>query len=181
MHISRKTEIILDIDNTIVDTAYFIHALLKEYGYECIPPVHWYDYDEPINCAGGAAMDIIEEAVYVTNRKGKPFEGTKETIDILRRDYIITFVSFRKRQHWDDTKRWLEKNDIYYDHLHLTEYGSKKAYITENTLCIVDDAPSVIKELKDIVIIRDRAWNRKIKGAPRITTIPELLDIVLER
>lgn len=117
-------------------------------------------------------------------------EGAKDYIDKLKEDgHDIILITGRDNGEYSNpremTELWLEKNNIYYDKLILTNaYAggkfSKTAECIENNIDImIDDSRNVCTELNEAgikVLIMDTKLNREIKDIERVYNWEEIYN-----
>lgn len=116
--------------------------------------------------------------------------GAKVYIDKLKEDgHQIILITGRDNGDYsrpkEMTEKWLEKNNIYYDKLVLTnayaggKFSKTDECIKYNIDVMIDDSRNVCKELNDVgikVFIMDTRFNREITNIERVYNWEELYN-----
>lgn len=132
--------------------------------------------------------DNIERIVNKLNVK----DGAKEYIDKLKNDghsiYIITGRDNGEHSDpYNNTKKWLDDNAIYYDKLILTnaykndEHGKSKKCIENNIDIMIDDSNHICKDCIDYgitTLLMDTPYNRNVNDIPRVNSWKEIYDFI---
>ena len=116
-------------------------------------------------------------------------EGAKEYIDKLHKDgHFIYIITGRDNGEYTDpynmTKKWLDKNNIYYDNLILTNAYDKHAKslkcIEHNIDIMIDDAVNICNDCISngiTTILMDTPYN-KYSNIPRVRSWKEFYEYV---
>lgn len=132
--------------------------------------------------------DNIERIVNKLNVK----DGAKEYIDKLKKDghsiYIITGRDNGEHSNpYNNTKKWLDDNAIYYDELILTnaykndEHGKSEKCIENNIDIMIDDSIHICKDCIDYgitTLLMDTPYNRNVNDIPRVNSWKEIYDFI---
>ena len=132
--------------------------------------------------------DNIERIVNRLNVK----DGAKEYIDKLKDDghsiYIITGRDNGEHSDpYNNTKKWLDDNSIYYDELILTnaykndEHGKSEKCIENNIDIMIDDSIHICKDCIDYgitTLLMDTPYNRNVNDIPRVNSWKEIYDYI---
>lgn len=132
--------------------------------------------------------DNIERIVNKLNVK----DGAKEYIDKLKKDghsiYIITGRDNGEHSNpYNNTKKWLDDNSIYYDELILTnaykndEHGKSEKCIENNIDIMIDDSIHICKDCIDYgitTLLMDTPYNRNVNDIPRVNSWKEIYDFI---
>lgn len=130
----------------------------------------------------------IERIVNKLNVK----DGAKEYIDKLKNDghsiYIITGRDNGEHSDpYNNTKKWLDDNSIYYDELILTnsykndEHGKSEKCIENNIDIMIDDSIHICKDCIDYgitTLLMDTPYNRNVNDIPRVNSWKEIYDFI---
>ncbi len=183
----------IDIDNVIADfnngvlNAYFQHdKTLRNNGIinKKAQYIRWGMFD----------WSKKEEEEFYTNNIEKIVEnlnvinGAKEYIDKLKSDgNKIILITGRDNGDYSNpkemTEKWLDKNNIYYDKLVLTDAYSEEKFskVKEckeyNVDVMVDDSRSICRELKNAgikVYMMDTRFNKDITDIERVCSWKEI-------
>lgn len=132
--------------------------------------------------------DNIERIVNKLNVK----DGAKEYIDKLKKDghsiYIITGRDNGEHSNpYNNTKKWLDDNAIYYDELILTnaykndEHGKSEKCIENSIDIMIDDSIHICKDCIDYgitTLLMDTPYNRNVNDIPRVNSWKEIYDFI---
>ena len=120
--------------------------------------------------------------------------GAKEYIDKLKSDghdiYIITGRDNGEHSDpYNNTKKWLDDNDIYYDKLILTnayknyEHGKPEKCIENNVDIMIDDSVHICKDCIDCgieTLLMDTPYNRQVNDIKRVNNWKEIYEYITE-
>ncbi|MBT2671000.1 HAD hydrolase-like protein [Streptomyces sp. ISL-14] len=133
--------------------------------------------------AGGKMWNSLAEEVYYSSCPA--FEGAVETLQELERDgHEIYYITARKAEHGERTKKWLIENGFPVKDDHF--YCGMKDHEKIDTIrkleldYYFDDKPAVLETLLDIptkVYAIDNSYNREL-DIPRLTSWFELKEIL---
>ena len=121
-------------------------------------------------------------------------DGAKEYIDKLKEDgnsiYIITGRDNGEHSDpYNNTKKWLDDNAIYYDELILTnaykndEHGKSEKCIENNVDIMIDDSIHICKDCIDYgieTLLMDTPYNRKVNDVKRVHNWKEIYEYIKE-
>lgn len=183
-----KKNIVLDLDDTLADFCTHIIDVLNE--------VHGTNHkkddkeDYTFSMFGYKDKEFVQAMIdYHIIENIKPFFGTKETLDYIKKTHNIHIVTARNwhPNGYDITKKWFEDNNLPYDSIRLIYPGhSKKSAIQdlEHIDIAVDDRDTHCKEFYECdtvskVLMVNQPWN-KFAGddIKRINDIREILYYV---
>jgi uncharacterized protein len=133
--------------------------------------------------AGGKMWNSLAEEVYYSSCPA--FEGAVETLQELERDgHEIYYITARKAEHGERTKKWLIENGFPVKDDHF--YCGMKDHEKIDTIrkleldYYFDDKPAVLETLLDLptkVYAMDNSYNRELE-IPRLTSWFELKEIL---
>lgn len=189
----------VDIDNVI---STFNEELLEEY----------IKHNEEL----GYSNDINENADYITRgmfnwaegeveafyrdnierivNKLSVKDGAKEYIDKLKNDghsiYIITGRDNGEHSDpYNNTKKWLDDNAIYYDKLIFTnaykndEHGKSEKCIENNVDIMIDDSVHICRDCIDYgitTLLMDTPYNKQVNDIPRVHNWKEIYEYITQ-
>ena len=121
-------------------------------------------------------------------------DGAKEYIDKLKEDgnsiYIITGRDNGEHSDpYNNTKKWLDDNAIYYDELILTnaykndEHGKSEKCIENNVDIMIDDSIHICKDCIDYgieTLLMDTPYNIKVNDVKRVHNWKEIYEYIKE-
>lgn len=119
-------------------------------------------------------------------------DGAKEYIDKLKQDgHKIYIITGRDNGEYSSpftmTKEWLQKFDIYYDELILTNaykndlHGKSEKCIENNIDIMIDDSVNICKDSINygiITLLMDTPYNREVNDIPRVCNWKEIYDFI---
>lgn len=118
--------------------------------------------------------------------------GAKEYIDKLKEDgHVIYIITGRDNgEHSDpynNTKKWLDDNAIYYDKLILTDaykndlHGKSEKCIENNVAIMIDDSISICNDCIEhgiTTLIMDTPYNRQANDITRVCSWKEIYEYI---
>ena len=118
--------------------------------------------------------------------------GAKEYIDKFKQDghriYIITGRDNGEHSDpYNNTKKWLDDNLIYYDKLILTDsykndkHGKSEKCIENNVDIMIDDSINICKDCIDYgidALLMDTPYNRKVEDIKRVHNWQEIYEYI---
>ena len=189
----------IDIDNVI---STFNEELLKEFlkrnkelGYsDEINENAAYITKGMFNWKDGEVEKFYNENIERIVNKLNVKSGAKEYIDKLKEDghsiYIITGRDNGEHSDpYNNTKKWLDENSIYYDKLILTnayknsEHGKSEKCIENNVDIMIDDTVHICRDCIDCgieTLLMDTPYNRKANDIKRVHNWKEIYEYITE-
>lgn len=184
----------IDIDGVLQNISEFILDYGSKYCYDngIKFEIHSNEYDE--SKALGISNNEAEKfwnkylVEYVTNYKPRKF--AKEVIDLLKEKNEIYIITSRNEYglpreeygHMQElTKRWFEKNKIYYDKLIFSPENKVDICLNNNIEMMIEDWDKNIKELSNAginVVCFDNPYNKNNvnENIPRVFSWYDLLN-----
>lgn len=187
-----------DLDDTLSDTATVINEYAVKFDKEFLngdgkmkeidDSVDYYYFAEALNWNKDNIREFFKQYYLeiIEKVKVKPFVA--ETIDKLKKEnnkiYIITARRKREENEIENiTKKWLDKNKIYYDELYI---NAKEKFSLVNELSIdyfIDDSykncKEVLEKTKAQVFMIETEFNKQIKDN-KIKIIKNINQILKE-
>lgn len=189
----------VDIDNVI---STFNEELLEEYikhneelGYSNeINENADYITRGMFNWAEGEVEAFYRDNIERIVNKLSVKDGAKEYIDKLKNDghsiYIITGRDNGEHSDpYNNTKKWLDDNAIYYDKLILTnaykndEHGKSEKCIENNVDIMIDDSVHICRDCIDdgiTTLLMDTPYNKQVNDIPRVHNWKEIYEYITE-
>lgn len=189
----------VDIDNVI---STFNEELLEEYikhneelGYSNeINENADYITRGMFNWAEGEVEAFYRDNIERIVNKLSVKDGAKEYIDKLKNDghsiYIITGRDNGEHSDpYNNTKKWLDDNAIYYDKLILTnaykndEHGKSEKCIENNVDIMIDDSVHICRDCIDYgitTLLMDTPYNKQVNDIPRVHNWKEIYEYITE-
>ena len=189
----------VDIDNVI---STFNEELLEEYikhneelGYSNkINEDADYITRGMFNWAEGEVEAFYRDNIERIVNKLSVKDGAKEYIDKLKNDghsiYIITGRDNGEHSDpYNNTKKWLDDNAIYYDKFILTnaykndEHGKSEKCIENNVDIMIDDSVHICRDCIDYgitTLLMDTPYNKQINNIPRVHNWKEIYEYITE-
>jgi len=159
-------KVMIDVDNTLCEYSFVLYDELNKINEEVPLPIDWNDWnfykglisDEDFYKAADLAQNRIMECNMVP--------GAKEFTQILSDlGYEIIIASHRQDESKLLLEKWLMKNGIKYNKIHIS-FDKTVLFGDEGVLLVVEDSPVVIKEScgRGITTLAiRRPWNRGLK------------------
>lgn len=187
-----------DLDDTLSDTATVINEYAVKFDKEFLNgdgkmkeidnSVDYYYFAEALNWNKDNIRDFFKQYYIEIIKKVKIKPLVTETIDKLKKGnnkiYIITARRKREENEIENiTKKWLDKNKIYYDELYI---NAKEKFSLVNELSIdyfIDDSykncKEVLEKTKAQVFMIETKFNKQIKDN-KIKIIKNINQILKE-
>ena len=187
-----------DLDDTLSDTATVINEYAVKFDKEFLNgdgkmkeidnSVDYYYFAEALNWNKDNIRDFFKQSYIEIIKKVKIKPLVAETIDKLKKGnnkiYIITARRKREENEIENiTKKWLDKNKIYYDELYI---NAKEKFSLVNELSIdyfIDDSykncKEVLEKTKAQVFMIETKFNKQIKDN-KIKIIKNINQILKE-
>ena len=188
-----------DLDDTLSDTAPVINEYAKKFDKEFLKgkgkmrkmsnAVDYYYFAEALNWNKDNIRDFFKQYYIEVIEKVKVKPFVSETINKLKSEnneiYIITARRKREENVIENiTKKWLNKNNIYYDGLYINA-KEKVSLVNElNIDFFIDDSyencKEVLENTKAKVFMVKTEFNKQIKDN-KIRSIKSINQILKER
>lgn len=187
-----------DLDDTLSDTATVINEYAVKFDKEFLNgdgkmkeidnSVDYYYFAEALNWNKDNIREFFKQYYLEIIEKVKVKPLVAETIDKLKKEnnkiYIITARRKREENEIENiTKKWLDKNKIYYDELYI---NAKEKFSLVNELSIdyfIDDSykncKEVLEKTKAQVFMIETEFNKQIKDN-KIKIIKNINQILKE-
>ncbi len=158
-------KIIIDIDDTLWDFISLFHKRMERSYPDVVIPTGWH---ELLFWMRHASPDTLPDAVsimrgiHTDQDQFSPFPEAKYFLTSLKeRGFHITIASHRDQEAADATMRWLMRNDLVFDDLHLSK---DKTALFNDCWAVVDDFPMTLKKAHKAGIIGvglKTLWNKE--------------------
>lgn len=138
---------IIDIDNTLWQFCDALYEELKRVNKDFPMPDQWIHWDL---WEGYCTKDDFFTAINIIHSnqdsdRYQPYPEASGFLSCLKQNgYHITIASHRSPDYRTQTERWLERNGLVYDDLHLSDH--KTTLFSALTDVVVDDHPGVLEK-----------------------------------
>ncbi len=158
---------VIDIDNTLWQFCEAFSEELRKINPAFPPIEHWTTWNF---FEGFCTEEEFMGAVDTVHRRQdsdeyRPYPEARGFLRSLKdQGYHIVIASHRRPEMQGPTERWLQKNDLQYDDLHLS---FDKTVLFKGAAVVVDDAPHTLEkavQLKAVGVGLLFPWNRAYAG-----------------
>jgi hypothetical protein len=153
-------KIVVDIDNTLWDLAPVLYERMREVSPDLPPAAEWREWDFWRSYVKPEAIYAILDAIHMEQDGFPPFADAAEFLAALKgMGFYIVVASHRRQGALDPTTRWLRKNYLVYDEIHLSH---DKTVLFDSCWGVIDDSPETLGKARDSGIVRAglrNPWN----------------------
>ncbi|MGD0489383.1 MAG: hypothetical protein ABSB94_19610 [Syntrophorhabdales bacterium] len=153
-------KIIVDIDNTLWDLAPVLYDRMREVSPGLPPAAEWREWDFWRSYIKPKAIYTILDAIHMEQESFAPFDDAGEFLSALKEmGFHIIVASHRRQDAFDPTARWLHRNGLVYDQIHLSH---DKTVLFDDCWGVIDDSPETLSKARDAGIVRAglrNPWN----------------------
>lgn len=153
-------KIIIDIDNTLWDLAPVLYERLSEEVPHMPHYSEWKSWHFWKGFVTAERLYGIIKDVHMEQDRFEPYGGSRGFLQLLReRGFYMIIASHREQETLAPTRRWLEKNGLPFDEIHLSY---DKSVLFDNCWGVVDDSPVTLEKAKRAGIVRvglRNPWN----------------------
>ena len=178
-YLKTMKNIIVDLDNTLWDFASVFEERLKK-AAPTIPPMTEWQWDFYKDHIGLEQLHNIINSIHIEQDRFKPFPSAKWFLDSLfERGFEIIIASHRHVDSREATLYFLDKNDLPYTDLHIS---NDKTVLFDISDAIIDDAPTLLDEAKNKGLIRTGLrypWNKLVEH-PLFECLEDVLQYLLQ-
>ncbi len=175
---------VVDIDNTLGPFYKAFYKDLKKINATFPAPDQWTSFEIWEGyCSEEQFIDAINSIhFHQDSEEYKPFSEAKGFLNELRqRGYRVIIASHRLPETKGQTERWLARNGLEYDELHLS---FDKTTLFSHTNVVVDDAPQTLQKAVEAGLLATGLlfpWNRTYpnNGFKLFQNLNEILDYFL--
>ncbi|HBA54468.1 hypothetical protein [Syntrophorhabdus aromaticivorans] len=168
-------KIAVDIDNILWDFSPVFWEKLRQINPTIIPPTVWDKWGFWETYVTKKQFYTAIKEIHLEQDRYLPFDGAQPFLASLKeRGFYIIIASHRVPETRTATEKWLLKNGLAYDELHLS---NDKSIIFKDLCAVVDDSPSVLDRARDAGIIRVGLrcpWNKETDH-PLCESLEEIL------
>lgn len=180
----------LDIDGVMIDDDSYILDYMTKYCFENdIPNLdNPYAFENKCDWTDVVINDYREKYFFNYIRNSSPRRFVSEITHKLHEDgHKIVVITARYKtkedseigkQMREDTKKWLDKNNIYYDKICFAVSPKIKEVVENSVDIMIDDSPEVIPEISKVthVFCFDNRYNKDLKCS-NVTRVFSWYDI----
>lgn len=172
---SVMRRIVVDIDNTLWNLAPVLQERLKAANPDVPPSPLWYKWDFWIEYLPDKVIYRVLREIHLDQERYTPYpESRGFLLGLKEMDCHIIIASHREQEAFDATIRWLEKNELAFDEIHLSH---DKTVLFDNCWAVVDDSPIILEKARKAHIIRAglrNPWN-EAEDHPLFDSLTEVL------
>ncbi|MEN6616123.1 MAG: HAD family hydrolase [Syntrophorhabdus sp.] len=169
-------KIIIDIDNTLWDLAPILYERLSKTSPGFPHHSQWHSWTFWKGLISAERLYHIIRDVHLEQDRYEPYSEARLFLERLKRNgFYIVIASHREKETLASTRRWLEKNNLSYDEIHLSY---DKSVLFDESWAIVDDSPVTLEKAKHAGIVRSglkNPWNAH-EDHPLFGTLTEIYD-----
>ncbi len=167
--------IIVDIDNTLWDLAPVLRKHLLTFNPSIPPLEEWSRWDFWRGYVPDKVFYGALEQIHLRQDRYEPFAESRTFLATLKEwGLYVIIASHRHNSALGPTVRWLNKNDLPFDEVHLSY---DKSVLFPGSWALVDDSPAVLEKAREAGILRVRLrypWNEKLDH-PLFNGLPDIL------
>jgi hypothetical protein len=168
--------IIVDIDNTLWDFATVLYQRMNATNPSVPPPQDWHVFDFFKAYISTRTFLRIIKTIHADQDQFLPFRDAQSFLASLRSlGFHIVIASHREKETRGVTVRWLTRNNLVFDELHLS---NDKTVLFDDCVAVIDDSPFVLQKAADAGIIATglkMAWNED-EGYTLFNDLTEILQ-----
>jgi hypothetical protein len=177
---------VIDIDNTLWQFCDAFYEELKKVNPAFPTVEHWTTWDFYLPFCSEKQFMAAVDAVHVQqdSDRYRPYAEAKGFLRSVREQgYRVVIASHRRAEMRGQTERWLRKNGLVFDELHLS---FDKTVLFRDAAVVVDDAPHTLEKAvlhKAVGAGLLFPWNRAYagNGFGLFTTLHEISDYILKQ
>lgn len=155
-------KIIIDIDNTLWDFAPALYARLHKIHPGFPDPSQWHSWSFWKGLISPERLYRAIRDVHMEQDRFQPYNEARGFLGRLKENgFYIVIASHRERETLPATRRWLEKNALPFDEIHLSY---DKSVLFDWCWAIIDDSPVTLDKARSAGIIRaglKNPWNER--------------------
>jgi len=174
-------KIIVDIDNTLWDFAPVLYERMKEVNPDIITFIDWSKFDFWKSYMSARTFYSIIKSIHIDQERFIPFPDAQLFLTSLKEmNTHIIIASHREKGTLDATVKWLKKNDLIFDEIHLSY---DKTVLFTDCRAVVDDSPFTLEKAARAGIIATglkMPWNEK-EDYTLFHNLPEVLHFLKDR
>jgi hypothetical protein len=174
-------KIIVDIDNTLWDLAPVLYARIREVNPHMPPPAEWDNWDFWQPYVSPKEAYAVLHNIHLEQEKFTPYDDAPWFLASLKeRGFHIIVASHRQMGALDATARWLRRNGLAHDEIHLSH---DKTVLFDDCWGVVDDSPITLSKARDAGIVRTglrNPWNER-EDHPLFDSLVEILRYLKEQ
>jgi hypothetical protein len=171
-------KIIVDIDNTLWNFAAALYNCLKEANLAVPTPDGWYEWEFWTPYISEKHVYSAIDRIHLEQDRFSPYPDAARFLATLKeRGFYIVIASHRRQDTLDPTVRWLERNNLTYDEVHLSY---DKTVLFDGSWGIVDDSPTALNKAREAGIVRTglrHPWNAR-EDHPLFNDLSGILDYI---
>ena len=173
-------KIIVDIDNTLWDFAPILYERLNGIDSSFPNPSQWRSWSFWNGLISPEKLYRIIRDVHMEQDVFEPYDDARIFLERLRKNgFYIVIASHREKETFASTRKWLEKNALPFDEIHLSY---DKSVLFDECWGIIDDSPVTLDKARSAGIVRaglKNPWNEG-EDHPLFNNLDEIYDYLRE-
>lgn len=173
-----RKKIIVDIDNTLWNLAPVLWEHLKVYNPKMPPPPEWNYWDFWESYVKIKDLYQVLKNIHMQQDKYPPYSDSRPFLEALKdRGFKIVIASHREEKTFAPTVKWLNRNGLLFDEVHLSH---DKSVLFAESWAIIDDSPITLDKAARAGIIRAgllNPWNAN-SAHPLFDNLLEVLGYI---
>ncbi len=169
-------KIIVDIDNTLWDLAPVLYERMRGVSPDLPKAAEWREWDSWRSHIKPKVIYSILDAIHMEQESFPPFDDAGAFLSTLKETgFYIIVASHRRQDALDPTARWLHKNNLVHDEIHLSY---DKTVLFNECWGVVDDSPGTLGKARDAGIVRaglKNPWNEG-EGHPLFDNLKQISE-----
>jgi hypothetical protein len=169
-------KIVIDIDNTLWDFAPVLFERLSSIVPGFPDPSRWHSWGFWKGLIDPEKLYRVIRDVHMEQDIFQPYNEARSFLTRLKeRGFYIIIASHREKETLPATHRWLEKNELPFDEIHLSY---DKTVLFDECWAIIDDSPVTLDKARSAGIVRTglkNPWNER-EDHPLFTTLREVYN-----
>ena len=169
-------KIIVDIDNTLWDLAPILYERLNNTHPGFPHHSEWHLWNFWKGLIPPEKLYRIIRDVHMEQDTFEPYCEARLFLEQLKKNgFYIVIASHREKETFASTLRWLEKNSLPFDEIHLSY---DKSVLFDQCWGIIDDSPVTLDKARSAGIVRaglKNPWNER-EDHPLFSNLGEIYD-----
>jgi len=169
-------KIVIDIDNTLWDFAPVLYERLNDANPGFPRPSEWRSWSFWKGLISAEKLYRTIRDVHMEQDRFEPYSEAHFFLERLKTDgFYIVIASHREKETFSSTRKWLEKNALPFDEIHLSY---DKTVLFGECWGIIDDSPVTLDKARSAGIVRaglKNPWNER-EDHPLFANLDEIYD-----
>jgi len=169
-------KIVIYIDNTLWDFAPVLFERLKSIVPGFPDPPQWHSWGFWKGLIAPEKLYRVIRDVHMEQDTFLPYDEARSFLTRLKESgFYIIIASHREKETLHATRRWLEKNALVFDEIHLSY---DKTVLFDECWAVIDDSPVTLDRARSAGIVRTglkNPWNER-EDHPLFLTLHEVYN-----